>query len=298
MKTLFSVASWNLEHFGISRRINGKKETAIQIGERILRVANYLKVVNADITALYEVTGSQVFTKFREVFPTHQFFITEGPQSQEILVMVKPGLSVFITQKTEFKSGSTYLRPGALATVTVNNENYMLLFLHLKSLTDAKGFGLRDDMLNRAVNFRGKLIKALRYQMKEEQGLASLPPVNAVPAPHYIFLGDLNIMGLNYRGRVNDITAKDEMDNLDMLCKRNSVQMRRLAKDYTLTYRKDAKLESDLDHVVATNHIQFKPFNGFDVQIMGWPQKTTDKERDQWRLDYSDHALLYFEVVE
>ena len=296
MAKAFSVASWNVEHFGITRRIGGQRETRDQINERIQRVANYLKEVNADISAIYEVSGSQVFNKFREIFPNHHFFITEGLQTQEILVMVKKTINVFITQKTEFKAGNAYLRPGALATVTVDGVNYPVLFLHLKSLPNPKGFGLRDDMINRAVAFRGKLWKAARKQMKINQGLSTLPPATDVPDPNFLFLGDLNIMGLNYRGRENDITATDEMKNLDLLCKRNSVQMRRLSKNETLTYRKDEKLESDLDHVVASKHLQFKQFNGSDVKVLGWPEQETDAQRDQWRIDYSDHALLYFEV--
>ncbi len=296
MAKAFSVASWNVEHFGNSRKINGKKETSKQIKKRIERVANYLKVVNADVTGIYEVSGAQVFSIFRDIFPNHHFFITEGRQTQEILVMVKPNVNVFITQKTEFKSGSSYLRPGALATVTVSGVNYPILFLHLKSLPNPKGFGLRDDMITKAVEFKSKILKSMRHRLKEEQGLSTLPPVSAVPPINYIFLGDLNIMGMNYRGRVNDITAIDEMSNLDKLCQRNSVQMRRLDKTFDLTYRKDASLESDLDHVVASNNLSFKQFNGKSVEVMGWPNESTNAKRDKWKRDFSDHALLYFEV--
>ncbi len=296
MAKAFSVASWNVEHFGTSRKINGKKETPKQIKERIERVANYLKVVNADVTGIYEVSGSQVFSIFRDIFSNHHFFITEGRQTQEILVMVKPNVNVFITQKTEFKAGSSYLRPGALATVTVSGVNYLILFLHLKSLPNPKGFGLRDDMITKAVEFKSKILKSMRHRLKEEQGLSTLPPVSAVPPINYIFLGDLNIMGMNYRGRINDITSIDEMSNLDKLCQRNSVQMRRLDKTFDLTYRKDASLESDLDHVVASNNLSFKQFNGKSVEVMGWPNESTNAKRDKWKRDFSDHALLYFEV--
>ena len=296
MAKAFSVASWNVEHFGNSRKINGKKESPAQIKARIDRVANYIKEVDADVTGIYEVSGSQIFSKFRSIFPNHQFFITEGRQTQEILVMIKPNVTVFITQKIEFKSGGTHLRPGALATVTIDDVNYPVLFLHLKSMPDPKGFGLRDDMLNKAVQFKSKILKSMRHRLKEEQGLSTLPPVSAVPSINYIFLGDLNIMGMNYRGKVNDITSVDEMSNLDKLCQRNSVQMKRLVKTEDLTYRKNASLESDLDHVVASNNLEFKLFDGKHVDVRGWPQKDTNAKRDKWRRDFSDHALLYFEV--
>jgi hypothetical protein len=38
------------------------------------------------------------------------------------------------------------LRPGALLTLRINNVNYPILFLHLKSKDDPRSFGLRDDM--------------------------------------------------------------------------------------------------------------------------------------------------------
>ncbi len=53
---------------------------------------------------------------------------------------------------------------------------------------------------------------------------------------------------------------------------------------------------SDLDHVVAADHLDFKPFNGHPVDVRGWPQEPTDEKKDAWVEKFSDHALLYFEV--
>jgi hypothetical protein len=118
--------------------------------------------------------------------PGYQFHITEGPQSQEILVGVKKSISCFFTQKTTFKSGAFMLRPGALLTITKNGVNYPLLFLHLKSLTDPKGFGLRDDMTGRAIKFKKILDKT-----HKRSGLSG--------KSNFIFMGDLNTMGMNLR---------------------------------------------------------------------------------------------------
>jgi len=54
---------------------------------------------------------------------------------------------------------------------------------------------------------------------------------------------------------------------------------------------------SDLDHVVASNQLKFKPsFNGSDVDVRGWPTEQTEEEQKAWIDKYSDHALLFFQV--
>lgn len=53
--------------------------------------------------AIYEVTGKDVYSHMMKKFPKHSFYITEGPQSQEILVGTRNTLHAFTTQRTEFK---------------------------------------------------------------------------------------------------------------------------------------------------------------------------------------------------
>jgi exonuclease III len=101
MAKAFTVASWNVEHFKNNP-------------ERIDLVINFLKEQKADVFALYEVESSEVYTALVSKLPSYHFHITEGPQTQEILVGVKKTLTAFFTQKEEFKTGNTYLRPGAL----------------------------------------------------------------------------------------------------------------------------------------------------------------------------------------
>ena len=55
--------------------------------------------------------GVAVFSEVTAQFPSYTFQITEGPQSQKILVGFKSNLSVFITPKPEFKDGTTHMRP-------------------------------------------------------------------------------------------------------------------------------------------------------------------------------------------
>ena len=271
MAKAFSVLSWNVEHFGATDKEKRKfkkdpKPIIKEIADR-----------NADIIAIYEVRSDIVFRPLIEQMPRHHFFITEGPQLQEILVGVRNSIPTFATQKTEFKAGQSTLRPGMLVTPYIDGEYYPLLFLHVKSMPDPKGFGLRYDMTMRAFTFAKVLKKAAGNK-----------------TPHYIFMGDLNTMGMNYFGSDKDIAGEREVKELEKAAKRRG--MRLLDKTYDGTYWSARYGESNLDHVVAMDHIEFKTFGGKSVQVSGWPDKPSEREKAAWVEKYSDHALLYFEV--
>ncbi len=267
MAKLFSVASWNVEHF---------KDDVSRIG----RVVQFLKDQTPDVFALYEVEGKTVFGELTTRMPDYQFHLTEGEQVQEILVGARKTLTVFFTQKLEFKSGNTYLRPGALLTVTVGGAHYPLLFLHTKSSSQPIGLGIRDDMLQRALEFR--------------KTLEAVPP--GAPA-NYLFLGDLNIMGMDYPFD-RSIQPELELRKLDANAKPR--KMRRLAKTKEMTWWNGPASKmppSNLDHVVAADHLKFKVFGGgAEIEVRGWASLTTDAQKQQWIKDYSDHSLLFFQL--
>jgi len=105
MAKAFSVASWNVEHFkGREHRIGG--------------VLDHLTNQNADVVALYEVEGKEVFSKLTTAMPNYNFHITEGRKTQEILVGVRRNISAFFSQRVAFKAGNHSLRPGAFLTLT------------------------------------------------------------------------------------------------------------------------------------------------------------------------------------
>lgn len=124
-----------------------------------------------------------------------------------------------ITQKTEFKSGTTHMRPGQLVTITKDGANYAILFLHVASGSDPRGMGLRDDMLERAFEFRKVLDKSARAQG---------------PAK-YLFLGDLNTMGMLYPFE-RSIKADIELQKADKSAARTKIDMRRLVKTHDVTW--------------------------------------------------------------
>jgi exonuclease III len=268
MPKAFSCLSWNVEHF---KNANSRVEDVVTL----------IASTAPDVFALYEVEGKEVFAELSTRMPGYQFHITEGPQVQEILIGVRGGVSAFFTQKVEFKAGATHMRPGALLTLTVDGEVYPILFLHLASGPDPRGWGLRDDMLERALDFRKVLQKSAKPDHK----------VN------YLFLGDLNTMGLKYYLKKYDLPATVELDKADRHAKRRN--MRRLTKNAPHTWSNGSSSsypDSDLDHVIAADHLVFTSFSGEDVDVLGWAKQATPAMKDDWILRYSDHCPLYFEV--
>jgi exonuclease III len=266
----FSLASWNVEHFQDDQT-------------RINRVVEFVKLQKPDVFGLYEVEGKSVFAALTGLMPTYQFHITEGPQTQEILVGVKGGITAFFTQKIEFKSGNQALRPGALLTVTRNGADYSILFLHTKSTNDPVGLGIRDDQFQRAFDFKKVLDKAAK-----SAGQAGC---------RYMFLGDLNTMGMKYPFN-KSINAGVELDYLDQRAKK--VGMRRLEKTALFTWwngPQGSLPRSNLDHIVATQNLAFRKFGAAEVDVRGWPKEATDAAQGAWIAKYSDHALLYVDVM-
>jgi hypothetical protein len=280
MAKAFSVASWNVKHFGATNKNHDKPKKPIG------PIIDFLAAQKADIIAVYEVVGKVVFEEIVKKMPGYQFHITEGPQTQEILVGVKKTLTSFFTQKAEFKSGAAMLRPGALLTLVVDGKNYPLLFLHLKSLSVPKGFGLRDDMTERVIKFRKILNKA-------DAAAGGAGQAN------FIFLGDLNTMGMNLTYSKKDISGGEEIDRLSKRLAHKSLTMNILDKsqDNTFWPGTNSKYDpSDLDHVVAADHLNFKKFSGSSVDVRGWVDEPTDGKKDAWTKKFSDHTLLFFEV--
>ena len=280
MAKAFSVASWNVEHFGATNKAHDRPNKAVG------PIIDFLAAQNADVVAVYEVVGKVVFNELVTKMPAYQCHITEGPQTQEILICVKKKFTSFFTQKTEFKSGAAMLRPGALLTVIVDGKKYPLLFLHLKSFSVPKGFGLRDDMTERAIKFRKVLNKA-----DADAGGSGLA--------NFLFLGDLNTMGMNLTYCSKDITGIEEIGRLRKRLAYKTVGMRILDKSQSATFWPGTGSKyapSDLDHVAAADHLSFRKFGGVSVDVRGWVDEPTDAKKDAWARNFSDHALLYFEV--
>ncbi len=266
MAKKFSLLSWNIENFGL------QKTDKTQIVQTI-------KSLNPDIFALLEVVGADVWRYMFDEFPNHSFFITEGEQSQEILIGVHKRLKVFLTQRDEFKSGRSSLRPGAFLSFKSGAEIYTVLFLHLKSLPDPEGFGLRDTMLGHAFRLKGALDDA----------------AGGAGKANFIMMGDLNTMGLSYPYN-GDIAADVELKRLSYRAGRR--YMRLLPKNDHRTWTDGDGHYSDLDHVVASSQIEFNSWAGANVKVIGWNKYAEDSvEFASFVEKVSDHCALYCEVL-
>jgi hypothetical protein len=270
MAKAFSVASWNVRHFGESEHNE----------ERVA----FLAEQEPDVVGIYEVQGKEVWRELMAGMPGYSFFITEGRNAQEILLGIGPGVTAFLTQKIEFQAENAFMRPGALLTVRVEDEYYALLFLHVASMTGARGFGLRADMTLRAFEFKDDLAGA------------------AGGEPNYIFLGDLNTMGMDYQygsegpGHPLKVQVDEDHEVAGLSYQASKYGMRVLTKTAALTYGSPGGLRSNLDHVVVADHLEFKSFDGSEVDVRGWPELPDPDDQRAWIEKFSDHALLYFEV--
>jgi hypothetical protein len=270
MAKVFSFASWNVEHF--------KKDAA-----RVSRVVSFLKneAQSPDVFGIFEVLGKNVFDEFVVNMPSHNFYLTEGPESQETLVGIRKTLTAFVTQRHKFKSKVPTLRPGTMVTVHIDGVNYTLVYLHVKSLTDPRGWGLRVDMLEHA----GNLKKALDKRAARD-GLG--------PA-HYLVLGDLNTMGLNVRDSKVSMTGADEIARMQGRFKR--VGMTLVPKDQKFTWWGAGKTpRSNLDHVLASDHLDIRANGQAGIRVLGWPEFIAEADQKTWIGQFSDHGLLYGEV--
>lgn len=281
------VLSWNVEHFdgkGGQDRNNRRNRL-----DRVERVVELVRQQDPDIFGIIEVEGAIVYDKITELMPGYTFNITEGRQSQEILIGVRGGLTAFFTQRNEFKRNNPYLRPGALLTVRDGNLHVPILFAHLKSMPSPEGFGLRDAMFDKIFDLKKELDKVTR-RLSGNQAANS----------NFIVLGDLNTMGMDYYRSTNDIPGDREIDVLT--AKFATRKMDRLEKSAPFTWYNGSTSSyppSNLDHVFAAQHLEFEAVDGGAavVEVGGWAERASVSERDDWISSYSDHAPLTFTLT-
>ncbi|MCZ6606481.1 MAG: hypothetical protein O7A64_02265 [Alphaproteobacteria bacterium] len=268
-----SFASWNVEAFGGGRR--GMRETKAQVKQRTLRCVDRMAQVDPDIFGIYEVVGKYVFDDFMKKMPNHVFFLTEDVGVQEVLVGVKRKFAAFITQRSGFKSKVRSLRPGALTTIRVGDEYVNFLFLHLKSGPDPRSWGLRYDMIDHVNNLKKSLDK------REGPGGRA----------NFIALGDLNTMGYGLKRRGENLDGKTEIGIMEKQIKLR--KLKRLKKDHENAWWGGGRIgPSNLDHVLAAEHLDFVDQGGAEIRVLGWPEKDTKAQQRAWINKFSDHGIL------
>jgi hypothetical protein len=152
-----------------------------------------------------------------------------------------------------------------------------LLFLHTDSATDAGAFQNRQAMFGKIWSLR--------------RALAGLPEQQG--QPRLIALGDLNTMG-----RKNGPSAAEEIAALEAQATQHG--MRVLPKTHAHTWSSDGTKKSNLDHVIASSDLQFKPVpdtsSPAEVLVDGWLNRT-GAARLNFVKNISDHCLLFVEIV-
>lgn len=260
-----SVVSWNVEHFGGSVSADRQK-----------RVVKHLKSLDPDIFGILEVENADIRKLMEQSFPDHDFFLTDGPQLQEILIGCRRGVfdQKLFVQKREYQEGNDALRPGALLSVRQGTEWTNLLFLHTDSGADAGAFGNRFDNFRKVWNLTRALGK------KSAKG-----------EPRLLVLGDFNTMGLSFPGRKKAdqrVAATEEIAGLAALAKAEGLVL--LPKSHAATYWSPTYGESNLDHVLASDDLA--PAIKGQVEVHGWVQETTSAGKKTWTTEYSDHSAL------
>jgi hypothetical protein len=279
------ILSWNVKHFA-----SDKQE----------QIAQIIRGYDPDVFGIYEVKAASVYTFMKVHFPRYTVFITEGQQSQEILVACKNReefIGVKFQQKKEFKSGNPKLRPGAFLTFEyVDKGQFNFLFLHTDSGTTAVDFGNRTEMFDHAYNLKRKL------------------DFDSGKRVNFMILGDLNTMGLKYpRPYVADkiLATPEELAYLDFYANRSSDRggfkklkpaLKRLTKPAGTYYSRTYGI-ADLDHIIASDHLSFVGQDNYgesekmDIRLDGWRKYLGDSDQLQSYVEaISDHCLLFCEV--
>ncbi len=284
MKTI-KILSWNVEHFKMNKTTE---------------IANIIKSFDPDVFGIYEVEAKEIYSFMVKFFPAYSIFVTEGQQSQEILVACRNTMeAIKFQQKKEFTTGNPKLRPGAFLTFKYPAKGfYNFLFLHTDSGTEAVDFGNRTEMFEHSYNLKRKL----DYDNKNV-------------AVNFVMLGDLNTMGLIYPTPVKaDRIANtiSELQYLDYYANKKSgttshlkllPNLRRLKKPVGTHYSKSYGI-SDLDHIIVSEHLKFKnqtdynnPGN-FEVRLEGWNKYINDADAlKKFTIQISDHCLLFCELI-
>jgi len=271
----FSLLSWNVEEFD---------GDAAQLSE----VTDHIGSLDPDVFGLFEVEDVDIVDLMRNYLPDYDYSLTDGPQNKEILASVRRHKfdQVVFSQKREFKVCNPYLRPGVLLTLATGEELYNVLFLHTDSGTEARDFGNRYEMYQKAWTLKRTVDR-----------LAEASSVDG----KFIVLGDMNTMGMLFptRRRSDERVAQDEeIGALEEYASRRSMVL--LAKELDATFS-DGRILSDLDHVLATDNISFRVLGQrsvepFYVGVTGW-QQLQGPARLDFISNVSDHCSLYCEIL-
>lgn len=255
----------------------------LQSSEHALKVVSHIRESDPDIFALGEVVGEGAYRLIAKEFPKHNFYMTFGKQSQEMLVGVRNTMQVFFSQRTEFQSGNEYLRPAALLTISSGEPPLNVLFVHLKSFTEPLSLGYRSDFIDRLGRLKGTLDRLSGGNSK------------------FVICGDLNLQGMHYLQK-RYIKPDDEFHHVQNELGDVGILFAEPSHLPTWSGDLEGKDQATLDYVAASTSTDLLNLageqNDSQVRLGGWPQYLRGSaERSEFIRSVSDHASLYFEVA-
>ena len=325
-KTTFSAMFWNVERFG--RKLGGKNPDPEAHAKRVKKVAKHIKGLNPDLFCLCEIYDRAVLRRLlMHELTDYDFAVTDGGGDIELVTAWKRGTfkQVIFAQRVKFQAGNEDLRPGALASVRFGGEWFNFLFLHLKSGSLCSAYKLRKKMFEKIWALKGRLDSIHKDELRDgasDNGASSNSGVSADGASDngassngakFVVMGDLNTMGRSDCAYKDDISADEELQQLEKDAE--SKGMRRLPKTHRITWAGSSRFkEANLDHVLATkNNIRFQgqdeekdvptiPATGgetveAEVRVSGWNTLKNDEDRQEFIDNISDHSSLFCEIV-
>ncbi len=111
-----------------------------------------------------------------------------------------------------------------------------------------------------------------------------------------MFLGDLNVMGMQYPFNKS---IRSDIEHKKLSIEAQKIGMKCLVKNNPTWWKgPEYRLPpADLDQVFASSNIKFRKFSNAEVDVRGWVNFDTDSDKVKWIKSYSDHSLLYLEIL-
>lgn len=269
---------WNVRHFRVDK-------TSL-----ITEVAAMIEKHDPDVFGILEFQSKRAARKLiRDNFAKYDFGVTDSRKSLEVMIGWRRGMfdQVLYTQRREFQEQNLDLRPGGLLSLRQSGETAFenLLFLHTDSGKTERDYNNRQEMFNKIWSLN-KALKALSVQSGESRLMA---------------LGDLNTMGRSKTDDSPTVGKHQEVHELAAAAVSNGMRM--LEKSHDNTWRNKGGTRSNLDHVIASEDLDFQEFHftgssdDWEVEVDGWNNLPTNAQQKEWIKDISDHCALVGEVL-
>jgi hypothetical protein len=274
----FSVMFWNVE------RYRGG-------GEQMALLHEDITAADPDILCLCGITDKGSLRHLiREQLHGYDISVTDDYGRVELATAWRRGKfdQVIFTQRREFGSDESQLRPGSLVSVLVDGTEYHTLFLYTDGGTSYRDYQDRLDTYDKVWDLK-----------------TSLDEISSAPdGARLLVMGDMETVGKRRQGRYPAVESETEIE--DLADQARSVGMRMLSKTHDATTIEvpggdRPPVLMNLDHALATPNISFGILGGqtgvrsAEVRVSGWT-RLDDRTRDTYVDSISKHAPIYCEI--